>query len=91
MTAPDADRRVRRVPAIREDRLRWAWLMARAEFGYEFPGVTVWFGLTSGKWRAMVLAAGGWRLLESAHPEDLRMQIRGAYGFWPVHAGQHHG
>ncbi|SEG91024.1 hypothetical protein SAMN04489712_12817 [Thermomonospora echinospora] len=38
----------------------------------------------------MVSAAGGWRLLESAQPDDLRMQIRGALGFWPVSASQRH-
>jgi hypothetical protein len=90
MTAPSVDGRGRWLPVPADD-MQAAWLLARREFGEEFPSVTVWFGLTSRKWRAMVPAAGGWRLLESAHPDDLRTQIRGALGFWPVPAGRHRG
>ncbi|SEG92195.1 hypothetical protein SAMN04489712_13253 [Thermomonospora echinospora] len=89
MTAPATDR-LGRWAVPRSEDLRLAWLLARREFGQEFPGVMVWFGLTSGRWRAMVPAAGGWRLLESAQPDDLRTQIRGALGFWPVSATPHH-
>ncbi|WP_103937750.1 hypothetical protein [Thermomonospora echinospora] len=51
--------------------------------------MAVWFGLTSGQWRARVSVAGGRRLLEATRSEDLRMQIRGALEFWPTHAAQH--
>lgn len=91
MAAPGKDALGRFIPTVPADHLRSVWLLARREFGEEFPGVVVWFGLTSRKWRAMVPAAGGWRLLESPQPDDLRMQIRGAQGFWPVDGRQHHG
>ncbi|HEX2312806.1 MAG TPA: hypothetical protein VHJ17_03685 [Thermomonospora sp.] len=74
--------------AIRADRLEAAWRLARREFGQEFPTTTIWYGLVSGMWRAMVPGPGGWRMLESPEPENLRMQIRGALGVWPAYGAQ---
>ncbi|SEG91022.1 hypothetical protein SAMN04489712_12816 [Thermomonospora echinospora] len=47
MAAPGKDALGRFVPTVPADHLRSVWLLARREFGEEFPGVVVWFGLTS--------------------------------------------
>jgi len=88
--AAATDEAGRWVPAVRADQLEAVWRLTRREFGDEFPNITIWYGLASGLWRAMVPGPGGWRMLESPEPDDLRMQIRGALGFWPVYGSQHH-
>ncbi|MBA9003078.1 hypothetical protein [Thermomonospora cellulosilytica] len=74
------------VPAACADPLYAVWLLARREFGNEFPSITIWFGLATRKWWALVPAPGGWWVLDSPHPEDLRMQIRGAMRSWSIFA-----
>ena len=91
MTARGVDALGRWVPVARVDTVRQVRAWADEEFGAEFPGVPVWFGLATRRWWALVPAAGGWRLVEADRPDGLRMQIRGALGFWPVYAGRRRG
>ncbi|GAB3960905.1 hypothetical protein GCM10029978_011650 [Actinoallomurus acanthiterrae] len=49
---------------------------------YRFPGVSLWFGETTGSWWALVRVSRGWRLVEAADVEELTRAIIQAES-WP--------
>lgn len=56
---------------------------AVARLRAQFPGVSVWFGIHTWHWWAMV-ECGGWRLVEALTPDELAEAIPKAAAWpWP--------
>lgn len=68
--------------AVRSDDLRPPPVVQDLE--REFPGVVVWYGMSTGTWWALVRCRQAARLVEALSPAELRGAIRNAWGWpWP--------